>query len=433
MIKSPFSPIFRRFNVLGVILCLIPGCTGAPFTPVSDLATTTVVLPSPITPTIQITPSHVAPKTLRIWLPPSLSPLEESATGKLLKARLDEFTTRRPGVQIEVRIKSQEGPGGLYDALTTASAAAPQTLPDLVALPRPTFEAAAQKGALHTYEGLTRIMEDTDWYEYARQLSRVQNTTFGIPFAADFLVMVYRQEVVTTPPQNLDTANTNGKAFLFPAADPQALFTLALYLSAGGKLIDEQGKPYLDQTALLQVLRSYQRAQSNAILPYWLTQYQTYSQIWQAFTEERSDIAIIWLSDYLNNPLDKTTIGQIPTLGTAQITLASGWIWAFANPENDKIDLTVELADFLSSGSFVASWTSTLNLIPPRISSLNYWESPGLRGYTDQIARTALPFPSAEILTVIEPLIYEATLQVLKDQVDPSKAVQQAIDSLKSP
>ena len=427
------AAIVRQFCILGIILFQVAGCTGISNTPTGDLPTATVTVDNIPTPTALITPLPEGPITLRIWLPPLMNPQEDTPAGRLLKARLEEFTTRRPGVKIEVRIKAQEGPGGLYDSLTTASAAAPQTLPDLVALPRPTLEAAAQKGILHTYDGITTILEDADWYEFARQLARVQNSIFGIPFAADFLVMAYHSTDVSAPPNSLEAAIPGGKALLFPAADPQALFSIVLYLSAGGRLTDDQGKPYLDQQALLQVLRTYQNAQNNAVLPYWLTQYQTYSQIWQAYTENRSNIAVIWLSDYLNNQLENTQIAPIPTLGKTSLTLASGWVWAFTSSENGKIDLTVELADFLSSGSFVANLASALDQLPARQSTLNFWENTGLRTTADQIARTAIVFPPAEILTIIEPPVYEATIQVLKDQIDPAKAVQQAIDSLKNP
>jgi multiple sugar transport system substrate-binding protein len=425
---------FSRLLVLGSLLLLIVSCTVNPVTPaVIQTTTATVALQSTIAPTLPMTATPQGPNQLRIWLPPMLDPKEDTPAGKLLRARLDEFSARRPGVEIEIRIKAQEGPGGLYDSLATASAAAPATLPDLVALPRGTLEDAVQKGLLHTYDNLTAIMEDTDWYDYARQLARVQNTTFGIPFAADFLVLGYHTEHINAPPRDIDATISTGDVLLFPAADPQALFTLLLYESAGGSLTDEQGKPNLDQQVLLQFLSNYQKAQKNAVMPYWLTQYQTYSQIWQAFTEDRSDLAIIWFSDYLNNQLDNAKIAPIPTIGGSPITLTTGWIWAFAGPEDKNISLTVELADYLSSDSFVADWASAINLIPTRQSSMNFWQNSEIRAIANQIANSGIVFPASDVLSVIEPPVYEATTQVLKDQVDPAKAAQQALDNLKNP
>ena len=75
--------------------------------------------------------------SIKPLLPPQFDPASEAGENRVLQLRLEEFVSRRPDIQIETRIKSAEGPGGLLDWLATASAAAPIALPDLVALPRP--------------------------------------------------------------------------------------------------------------------------------------------------------------------------------------------------------------------------------------------------------------------------------------------------------
>ena len=55
----------------------------------------------------------------------------------------------------------------MLDMLTTSSTAAPLALPDLIALPQHTLENAAIKGLLFPFDGLTSLMEDADWYEFA--------------------------------------------------------------------------------------------------------------------------------------------------------------------------------------------------------------------------------------------------------------------------
>ncbi len=109
----------------------------------------------------------------------------------LLQARLDEFQRRNPRVSIETRVKAVSGPGGLLDSLTTASAAAPQALPDLVALPRDLLETAALKGLLLPLDNLTTALDDPDWYAYAASLARLQKNIYGLPFAGDALVLGY--------------------------------------------------------------------------------------------------------------------------------------------------------------------------------------------------------------------------------------------------
>lgn len=48
--------------------------------------------------------------------------------------RLEAFSDAHGGIEINVRVKAASGAGGLLDALTASSIAAPGSLPDLVAL-----------------------------------------------------------------------------------------------------------------------------------------------------------------------------------------------------------------------------------------------------------------------------------------------------------
>ena len=191
--------ILRRIFLLLVILSLA-GCEGLPLPEPSP-----TVEPSPaVTPTVppppKDTPTPSGPVTLTLWLPPEFDPESGTPAGEILKTRLNEFSARRPNARVDVRIKALDGPGGLLDSLSTASAAAPLALPDLVALPRPTLEVAALKGLLHPFDELTDSIDNSDWYDYARQLARVQNSTFGLPFAGDAMIMVYRTTMVSEPP-----------------------------------------------------------------------------------------------------------------------------------------------------------------------------------------------------------------------------------------
>jgi hypothetical protein len=84
-------------------------------------------------------------------------------------------------------VKALDGTGGLLDALVSANAAAPLALPDLVLLPRPLLESAALKGLLHPYDGLSSLMDDPSWFDYARQLahfksSRMECLLQGMPW-----------------------------------------------------------------------------------------------------------------------------------------------------------------------------------------------------------------------------------------------------------
>ena len=155
------------------------------------------------TPQIE-TPSNVTHKQVRLPLRRGFcgSGCHQSSTQTLGPRRQifsgkgsTDFEAEHPGLELEVRIKADEGELGLVNALSVTSMAAPSALPDLIALSRPALETAALKGLLHPIDGLSTALDDPNWYEYARQLGHIQNTGYGLPFAGDALVLVYHSEV----------------------------------------------------------------------------------------------------------------------------------------------------------------------------------------------------------------------------------------------
>jgi ABC-type glycerol-3-phosphate transport system substrate-binding protein len=346
---------------------------------------------------------------------------------------LDEFTERRPDVRLEVRVKSLQGPGGILDTLTTASAAAPLNLPDLVALPRPSLETAALKGLLHPYDELTDAMEDPDWYEYARQMAYLQDSTFGLPFSGDTMFMVYRTTTINEPPREFsETLGTTGP-LVFPAADPQALTTLSLYQATGGAILDEQGRPFLDADPLSEVLTFYHDGATSELLPLWLTQLETDEEVWDAFLEDRAEMAITWTSTYLQEIPPDTAGSHIPTLDGTPFTLANGWVWALASPDPEHQSLSAELAEFLTDSVFLAEWNSALGYLPPRPSSLPNWKPIPMRSLANQVSIAANLIPSTDVINSLGPPLQEATVEVLKLQIEPLTAAEIAAESIAGP
>ena len=155
-----------------------------------------------------------------IWVPPEFDPNNGTQAGSLLQAQLDSYMHDNPGIQVNVRVKSLSGPGGMMDALANTKAAAPSALPSLVILSRANLETAALKEFIIPLDQDTNLLEDEDWYDYARQLAQIQNTTFGFPFAGDTFVLIYRAAMVSSPPSDWDEIFAYEEPILFPAADP---------------------------------------------------------------------------------------------------------------------------------------------------------------------------------------------------------------------
>lgn len=370
---------------------------------------------------------------LHLWLPPGFDPEAGTPAAELLKGRLDEFSRRRPGIRTDVRIKALEGAGGLLDSLTTASAAAPLALPDLIVLPRLTLETAALKGLLHPFDGLTNVLDNPDWYDFARQLAHLQNTTFGLPIAGDALVLVYRPTIINAPPVDWTGMLAVEHPLAFAAADPQALVTLGYYQFADGPLVDEQGRPTLVGDPLVKVLDFYLQAEQNGVLPYWITQYQTDEQAWQAFVSGETDMVITWMSRYLSSMQADTAIAPIPTETGVLYTLANGWVLALSTPHTDRQALGAELAEYLTDGEFLSRWSQAGGFIPPQPSALSRWTDSSLQALIDRVAASARLIPSSDLITSLGPPLQEATVAVLKEQSEPQMAAQAALEKVANP
>ncbi|MGE5124531.1 MAG: extracellular solute-binding protein [Acidobacteriaceae bacterium] len=374
--------------------------------------------------------------TLRIWLPPEFDPQADNPASQLLKARLDQFVLANPDVRLDVRVKAVEGSGGLLDALVAASAAAPLALPDLVLLPRPLIESATLKGLLHPFDQLTSIMDDPGWFEFARQLALIKDSTYAIPFAGNALAMVYHPSQIESPPHDLEGVLATGKVLLFTATDSQALFTLCLYLGMGADLQDGEGRPALDETALRNVLEFYQGAGLAGVMPYWLTQYSSDGQVWETFSGENGAMAVTWAATYLqqeSNAPEDLALAPLPSDNGIPFTLATGWGWTLAGQDPAREKITVKLVEFLAEKGFLAQWSQAAGYLPPRSDSLLGWQQVESKQVIAQITSSARLMPAEDLISSLGPPIEQAVVDVLKSQSDPQSAAQAVIAQVNQP
>ena len=402
-----------------------------PASPASTSVTASPAGPS-VTPTLKIeTTSNVTPagtasptteaRVLRIWLPPEFNPNAGNPPARILRQRLNDFEAKHPGLELDIRIKADEGEAGLVNSLSVTSLAAPAALPDLIALSRPALETAAMKGLLHPLDGLSTTLDDTNWYEYARQLGRIQSTGYGLPFAGDALVLVYRSEVERINSWNDVLASEN--PLVFAVGDPKALVGLALYVSAGGELLDTQGQPTLEQDTLTRVLTSIADGTLSGVFSPSLDNLVSNEQVLQAYLGERANMAIIWASDY-RAPEGQFTL-PLPGLDETSGSFATGWVWALAGSNSENQQLAVELADYLVEADFLATWINATGYLPTRPDSVAAGEST-----ITHIVEAVQPIPPNEVLSVLGPLMQDALMRVLNGE-KPDVVAENVIELLK--
>jgi multiple sugar transport system substrate-binding protein len=378
--------------------------------------------------TVEATPQPITQLTL--WVPPEMDLEAETEASQLFANQLQIFSDQHNGVVIDVRVKAANGTGGLLDALTATSAAAPDALPDLIALNRPDLETAALKNLVFPLDGMTEIPDDPDWYGFTREMALLQGSTFGLPFAADSLVLVYRPASLPEFPSSWQALFEGDVSFAFPSDSDQALFTLALYQAQGGLIQDNQRRPVLEVNPLTTVFSLYQDGVHNGVLPSWLNQFQTMGQIWTAYREGQTNVAVTWLSNYLKElPADSIVVSLLP-MSTGYVSLGTGMSWAVASPDKSRQALAVQLAEFLVQPEFLSAWTAAAGYIPTRPSSLETWDDPSIRNTVSQVALMTRLRPTNDLIASLGPILREGTRQILQDLVDPGQAAQVAVESL---
>lgn len=383
-----------------------------------------------VTPTVPLLSGAVE---LVIWVPPQFDPQLDTPESVLFKQRIAEFEASHEDVFVTTRVKAVSGTTGLLESLTITSAAASQAMPSLVALPRSDLETAVSRNLINPFDMYSSEIDDQDWYDYAQRLTVIGGSSYGLPFAGDAMVMVYRPSIVGDPPETWNDLIRRGEAISLPAADPQSLLTFALYLSSGGDLESIQRLPPLDLEILTQLYQLYADGAQAGVFPLWLTEMQKDSEAWTAYNELRSNWVITWLTRHLSEPSDDSKIALLSQVNETPTTLADGWIWCLTDPRVQVHELSVELAEFLVEPDYLSEWTPLAGALPVRPSTLIGFEDQTLRTTLGQIALSAHIRPNNEIVNVIGLVMQDQFVQVLSGKTTAPFAAQAIIDRIGNP
>lgn len=425
-------------TILALCALLLAACDqvqpllGGTALPPTSLPQPAVTRTAPAQPPEILSPTEPGPTTLTLWVPPRFDPDSGDLAGELFRERLNEFTQQHPGIKLEVRVKALSGTGGLLDSLVTTSAAAPGAIPDVVALSREDLEAAALKGLLHTYTGSTDIQDGPDWYDYARQLAQIQSSVYGLPFAGEVGLLVYRPESIPVPPSDWSALLQNLTPMIFAAGDPDSIFTLTLYQARGGAIQDSQGQPYLEAAQLEEVLNFYAEARDLGVMPDWLVEIEDDQEAWDSFIGGAANQVFSWSSNYLSHGSTDLAITPTPTPASS-FALARGWVWALSSTDDDRLQLSKQLAAFLSESPFLADWTQATGYLPPRPSALEAWNANPYLPILAGISTSARLQPSEDLLITLGATLRQATLSILAGESEAANAARTAADSLLKP
>ncbi len=415
-----------------IVALLLTACGSAAITPDTPIPTADATeTPAAVSPTPT---DALSPQNLTVWIATPFSPDTGSPAGTLLADRLAEFEATHPRVHIVVRTKDASGPSGLLDTLAAASVAAPAALPDVISLDPAGLRAATIKGLIVPLDDLVPEPASPEWYEHALGTARVDGELFGLPFAADAEVLGYDLTRYPRPPLSWAEILAGPAPFVFPAGDPSALFTLAEYVSLGGPLSDENGRPALDPQALAEVLNFYSSSRAAGVIPLSVRQFVADGDTWGALQGGRAVSATAPLSQFLGQFNSDTQAAlPLPTKGGAGVCFAQTWSWAIVTQDPELEAVSAELIAWLEEPSFLGSWTSTLGMLPPNRSSLEEWPGGLQRSIATRLVGVSRAMPPDEVLVTFGPPLQAAVESVLSGATTPEQAAQAAAQSVSTP
>jgi ABC-type glycerol-3-phosphate transport system substrate-binding protein len=366
---------------------------------------------------------------LTVWLPPQFDAAGGDLAATILQDRLAQFSEQNPQVRVETRVKAESGPGGLMDALLNAQTAAPLALPDLVLLPNSLLPLVAEAGVIHAQDRFADALEDDDWYPFGQQMAVAEGGTYGLPFATDALVVAHRTTAISQVPSSWNSLLNTRIALGFAAGDENATMTIAELLS----LREAEATGFApSEDDLSAVFDLYANGQARQVFPFWLTQYQTQDQTWQALTEGQFPMASAWSQRVFSNRLSEISGALMPTMNGRPFALVRGWVWAVTAPNAENATLAAELAEFLVSPEFLAQYSAAASLLPPRASSLAAWTPGPNQALANQIVVNAVPVPDQTTLDTWGPALQAAVIGLLKQELSPAEAVQSVLAAVSS-
>lgn len=372
-----------------------------------------------------------APKELVLWLPAEMDPGADNQAASLLASRLATFAETED-ITITIRIKNLSGAGGLLDALTATSSAAPQAMPDLILLARRDLETAALKSLVMPLDPLTSIVDEEDWFPYAHEMSLIQGVVYGIPFIGDPLSLITKAGADTALQAGWQSIAEPGSVFSFPADDAQALLPLTLYMELGGAFSGNQLRPALDAEILLKALILLEEGQQNGSILKESAQWQNFQQSWESFLNGSASRTAAPLSLFLAQyAKTEATPEELPVLLETGFTLSSGWLWALSSQDSESQALSLRLAEYLVENGFLGAWSEAFGRVPARPSALENWQKQTLRMPLMQQSLGAKFLPVNEVMASVSPALRGAVLAVLRDNDTPEEAAKQAVEGFK--
>lgn len=368
--------------------------------------------------------------TIRLWVPPQFDPDQDIPGGKALAAAITSYTELHPNITVSIRIKATSGDSSVINTLTAANHVAKDTLPSLALISRSNMETAVQRGLLQPIP--TSIFTDSNsWYGYARQAAVIDTTIYGIPILGDCQVLAYRPAKTGAELTDWKDILTRGLPIGFAPSSSTSLFGTFIYLIQGSKLTNEQGQTYLDQHKLTDTLNFFLSGGQNGAFPPSLAQLVDESQVWQRFNDGTMSIIVSQFSSFRHFQTPDISVHALPlNEGFTDYPLVSSWNLVMTEDNPALQAETVKFAEYLAEIGINDSFSQTAGYLPVRKSDHEAWQEDPQLELISTISESGTLIPNNQIINKIVPVINSAVTQIIKNQMSPELAAQDAIEAL---
>jgi ABC-type glycerol-3-phosphate transport system substrate-binding protein len=347
---------------------------------------------------------------------------------------LTDFGQAYPNLQVRVVVKEAEGRGGLMDFIRTASVAAPSVLPDLVVLDTASLRVATQQGLLQPMDDLLPTSLAGDRFPFASMLGDVDGQTMGATLAAELEHLAYWPGLVARPPLTWTAVISAESQLAFPAAGLEGGihdFTLAQYLSAGGRLVSEEDSPQIDEGALAAVLSFYAQAISTGVIsPTTILNLADTDECWEIFRSQEVGMAVVNSRRFWTDRELAALPAPLPAPNGGSLTLAEGWAIGLVTSNPDRQRQAMLLLEWLLAPEHSGPWTQASGYLPPTFSASQEWNvTEGEREVLEAILAGAISQPDPNTRAATAPAMQAALEDVLSGQRSPEDAAAEAADS----
>ena len=415
--------------VASFILMALLGCAAAETpTPQASPPPSPTVAQSP-TPS----PSPYAPPstiTLTLWTTEASIPSPDTPAGEVTEGIYRGFQEAHPDIAVQFVPKRPYGKGGILDFLLTASAVAPQTLPDLVTIDLSQVEFLLGKEILQPWDGLIPEEVADDLLPRIRQAGSVEGQLVAFPFQVDIEHLVYNPSLIDRPPRTWDALRSQETAYVFPAGGEEEAVNdsfLIQYLALGGSLVDEEGNPDLDEAVLTQVLEFYRDGYEVGYISPSVLALESLDDSWALFKEGGVAMANV-SSQHLLMEGAGVAYAPLPTKNGAQATMAQSWAFLLLTPDSRRQAAGAEFVEWFLTPENLTAWAQASGHLPPGRSALRLSiEDTAYRLFVRRQMEAAYFHPSKEeIATALQ----QAVVDVLTGNATPQEATDQVMQTL---